>query len=57
MGEWLSERFGQQIVVENRPGAGSTIEMEIVAKAPPDGYTLGACGYIGGDERDTLPKS
>jgi len=44
MGEWLSERFGQQIVVENRPGAGNTIAMEIVAKAPPDGYTLALVG-------------
>src|SRR6202453_2621665 len=44
MGEWLSEQFGQQIVVENRPGAGNTIAMEIVAKAPPDGYTLALVG-------------
>jgi tripartite-type tricarboxylate transporter receptor subunit TctC len=44
MGEWLSERFGQQIVVENRPGAGNTIAMEIVAKAPSDGYTLALVG-------------
>lgn len=36
----LSESMGQQIVVENRPGAGSTIGAEAAAKAPPDGYTL-----------------
>jgi tripartite-type tricarboxylate transporter receptor subunit TctC len=36
----LSETFGQQFVVENRPGAGSTLGTEYVAKAPPDGYTL-----------------
>jgi tripartite-type tricarboxylate transporter receptor subunit TctC len=36
----LSESLGQQIVVENRPGAGSTIGAEAAAKAPPDGYTL-----------------
>ncbi len=36
----MSEALGQQFVVENRPGAGSTIGAEIGAKAPPDGYTL-----------------
>ena len=36
----LSEVFGQQVVVDNRPGAGGTIGTDIVAKAPADGYTL-----------------
>ena len=36
----LTERLGQQIVVENRPGAGTMIGGEVVAKAPADGYTL-----------------
>jgi tripartite-type tricarboxylate transporter receptor subunit TctC len=40
----MSERLGQQIVVDNRPGAGSSIASEITAKAPPDGYTLVSIG-------------
>jgi len=40
MGQWLSERIGQRVVIENRPGAGTSIAAEAVANAPPDGYTL-----------------
>src|SRR5215510_6891056 len=40
LGQWLSERLGQQFVIENRPGAGTNIATEMLVKAPPDGYTL-----------------
>jgi tripartite-type tricarboxylate transporter receptor subunit TctC len=40
IGQWLSERLGQQFVTENRPGAGSSIAAEAVVRAPADGYTL-----------------
>ena len=40
IGQWLSERLGQQFIVENRPGAGSNIATEAVVRAPADGYTL-----------------
>jgi tripartite-type tricarboxylate transporter receptor subunit TctC len=40
IGQWLSERLGQQFIVENRPGAGTNIATEAVVRAPADGYTL-----------------
>jgi tripartite-type tricarboxylate transporter receptor subunit TctC len=40
IGQWLSERFRQPFIVENRPGAGTNIGTEAVVKAAPDGYTL-----------------
>ncbi|MFY9878183.1 MAG: tripartite tricarboxylate transporter substrate binding protein [Pseudolabrys sp.] len=38
--QWLSERLGQQFVVENRPGAGTNVATETVVQASPDGYSL-----------------
>ena len=40
MGQWLSERLGQQFVIDNRPGGGSNVGTEAVVRAPVDGYTL-----------------
>jgi len=38
--QWLSEKMGQQFIVENRPGAGNNLGTEFVVNAPPDGYTM-----------------
>jgi tripartite-type tricarboxylate transporter receptor subunit TctC len=40
IGQWLSDRLGQPVVIENRPGAGANLAAETVVRAPPDGYTL-----------------
>src|SRR5262245_9222337 len=44
VGQWLSERLGQQFVIDNRPGAGGNIGTEAVVRAPAGGYTLLLCG-------------
>ena len=46
IGQSLSERLQQPVVVENRPGAGSNIATEAVIRAPADGYTLLLCGAV-----------
>jgi tripartite-type tricarboxylate transporter receptor subunit TctC len=43
IGQWLSERLGQQFIIENRPGAATNIATEAVVRSPPDGYTLLLC--------------
>jgi tripartite-type tricarboxylate transporter receptor subunit TctC len=40
VGQWLSERLGQQFIIENKPGAGNNIGAETAINSPPDGYTL-----------------
>jgi tripartite-type tricarboxylate transporter receptor subunit TctC len=40
MAQWLSERVGQPVIVDNRPGGGTTLATQAVVSSPPDGYTL-----------------
>jgi tripartite-type tricarboxylate transporter receptor subunit TctC len=40
IGQWLSERLGQQVIIENKPGGGNNIGTEYVVRAAPDGYTM-----------------
>jgi tripartite-type tricarboxylate transporter receptor subunit TctC len=40
MSQWLTQRMGQQFVIDNRPGGGNNIGTELAIKSPPDGYTL-----------------
>jgi len=58
MGRWLSERLGQQIIIENRPGAGTNIATQAVINSVPDGYTLlwaGISNVINTTVYQTLP--
>jgi tripartite-type tricarboxylate transporter receptor subunit TctC len=41
IGQFLSERLGQQVIIENRAGAGGSLGMQSVLSSPPDGYTIG----------------
>jgi tripartite-type tricarboxylate transporter receptor subunit TctC len=47
MGQWLSERTGQQFIIENKPGAATNIATEFVVNAAPDGYTVLLIGVTG----------
>jgi tripartite-type tricarboxylate transporter receptor subunit TctC len=58
LGQWLSDRLGQPFVVDNRPGASNTVATDLVAHAPPDGYTLlwiSTSNYINATLYATLP--
>ena len=54
MGQWLSERLGQQFIIENRPGAASNVGTEAVVSATPDGYTTPSGHFVKRDQRDAL---
>jgi tripartite-type tricarboxylate transporter receptor subunit TctC len=58
MGPWLAERLGQQVIIENRPGASTNIAVQAVVNSPPDGYTLlfyGASSVVNTSIFDNLP--
>ncbi len=58
MGQWLSVRLGQPVIVENRPGAGTHIAVQAVVNSPPDGYTLlflGASAIVNTSMYENLP--
>ncbi len=56
MGQWLSERLGQQFVIDNRPGGGGNIGTEAVVRASPDGYTLLLVGSTNAINTTFYPK-
>src|SRR3954447_24095218 len=58
IGRWLSERLGQPVIIENKPGAGTNLATQTVVNSPPDGYTLlftVASNAINVSLYDTLP--
>jgi tripartite-type tricarboxylate transporter receptor subunit TctC len=58
IGTWLSERLGQPVIVENKPGAGTNLSIQAAANSPPDGYTLvltGSSTAINSTLYKTLP--
>lgn len=56
VGAKLSQSLGQQVIVDNRPGAGGTIGAELAAKSPPDGYTLFLAGVASHGINPSLRK-
>jgi tripartite-type tricarboxylate transporter receptor subunit TctC len=56
IGQWLSERLGQQFIIDNRPGAGSNIATESVVRSAPDGYTLLLVGPAAAINATLYPK-
>jgi tripartite-type tricarboxylate transporter receptor subunit TctC len=56
IGQWLSERLGQQFVIENRPGAATNVGTEAVIRAPADGYTLLIAGSNAAINATLFPK-
>jgi tripartite-type tricarboxylate transporter receptor subunit TctC len=56
MGQWLSERFDQPFVIENRPGAATNIATQVVVNAPADGYTLLLVGATNAINTTFYPK-
>ena len=56
IGQGLSERLGQQFIIENRPGANSNLAIETVVRAPADGYTLGVVGIANVLNADLFDK-
>ncbi len=60
LGQWLSERLGQQVIIENKPGGGTNIAVQAVVNSPPDGYTLllfGSSNAINASLYETLSFS
>jgi tripartite-type tricarboxylate transporter receptor subunit TctC len=58
MGRWLSERIGQPVVIENKPGGNTNIAVQAVVNSPPDGYTLllvGSSAAVNATFYETLP--
>ena len=54
--EWLSRKWGQPVIVENRTGAAGNIGAEAAFKSEPDGYTLLSAAAAAGDQPQSYPK-